>query len=104
MAIIPLANAGSIPSNHGSPTPIGNPSINNSTDEPIESRSRLIFSNNSDILTTASGSLQFKRDISVPLSKGDDLSNWNKGLERISPTLARWALQLQPTESSKLRA
>ena len=104
IAIRPLAKAGSMPSNHGSPTPIGSPSINNSTVDPIESRSFLTLSSNSDILETDSESLQFNLDISVPSFKGDSLSKSNNGLAEISPTLDRWAVQDQPAESSKVRA
>ena len=74
IAMSALARDGSSPSNHGSPTPMGSPRINNSTTEPIESFSLRIFLIDSPILTAASGSLQFSLDISVPSSSALEVS------------------------------
>ena len=87
IAISALAKEGSIPSNQGSPTPMGSPSINSSTTDPMVSLSFLTNSISCDIDLAASASLQFSLPESEEGSRGVFLSKSKSGLDFTSPTL-----------------
>ena len=97
MAIMARASAGSSPSNHGSPSPMGSPTMARSTLEPMEFRCFLVVSISSAMLFAASGSRHRSASQVSLAQRGGQRS---VDCASTSPTAPRWASMPMPRFSS----